>query len=88
MEPAGARPYGPYVLDGDLFIGFDDPVSIEDKADYIVDGGFGGAMFWDFPSDLSAVQVEQGVAGAAAAWPSKSLIDRMALRLEQRFLEE
>ncbi len=83
VEPDGV-PYGPYVLEGDLFIGFDDAVQVAIKVDYVVDSGFGGVMFWDLPSDLSAVQVDQGLPGAAAAYPDASLVERIAAEFEAR----
>lgn len=88
VEPVPGTPYGPYVLENDLFIGFDDAVQVEDKVDYVVDQGFGGVMVWDLPSDLSTVQVKQGIAGAAAAYPSKSLMKRIAARLEAAFPQQ
>lgn len=78
----GIRPYGPYSFDGDLWIGFDDCRALSDKVAYIQDQGLGGVMFWDFPADLSQAQVDQGVAGAAAAYPEKSLVHSLAELLE------
>jgi chitinase len=80
-QPDG-RSYGPYTLEGDLFIGFDDQTSVAGKMGYVVDQGLAGAMFWDLPGDLSQSLIDQGVAGAAAAYPAKSLIDHMATTLE------
>jgi GH18 family chitinase len=80
--PTTARPYGPYTLDGDLFIGFDDPASIAGKMNYLVGNGMAGVMFWDFAGDLSEAQLEQGVAGADAAYPAKSLIHHLTNTLE------
>lgn len=80
--PATARPYGAYLLEDDLFVGFDSPTSIADKMRYIVDEGLGGVMFWDFPGDLSQAQVDAGLPGAAAAYPDRSLVHRITGTLE------
>jgi len=82
--PFTARPYGPYVLTGDLFIGFDDRDSLADKMIYLTDHDMAGVMFWDFPGDISRAQIEQGVAGASDA--EKSLIHHIANTLEAIFI--
>jgi chitinase len=78
----GLRPYGPYSFDGDLWIGFDDCEALADKVDYVETQGLGGVMFWDFPGDLSQAQVDQGVSGAAEAYPEKSLVHNLAELME------
>jgi GH18 family chitinase len=83
--PMSLRPYGPYILKGDLFIGFDDRASIAEKMEYVVEEEMGGVMFWDFPGDVSLSLVEQGTAGAYAAYPEKSLIHQIADTLESLF---
>jgi chitinase len=83
--PDAARPYGPYVLSGDLFIGFDDRDSLTDKMIYLTDQDMGGVMFWDFPGDISQAQVDQGIAGAGTSYPEKSLIHHVAETLEALF---
>ena len=80
-----ARPYGPYVLSGDLFIGFDDRDSLTHKIIYVNEQEMAGVMFWDFPGDISQAQVEQGVAGAGTSYPEKSLIHHIAETLETLF---
>ena len=42
------RAYGPYTFDGNLFIGFDDRQSVDEKLDYLVNEGMAGIMFWGF----------------------------------------
>jgi chitinase len=83
VETAG--PYGPYILQGDLFIGFDDRDSLTDKMIYLTEYDMAGVMFWDFPGDLSQAQVDQGIPGAAANHPEKSLIHHIAKTLEDIF---
>ena len=46
---AGSR--GPYAYKGNQWVGYDDPAMAGRKAQYILDNGLGGAMFWDLPSD-------------------------------------
>mgnify|MGYP001826818592 CR=1 FL=1 len=84
-SPETGRPYGPYVLSGDLFIGFDDRNSLTDKLTYLTEQEMAGVMFWDFPGDISQAQVDQGVAGAGASYPEKSLIHHIAETLEALF---
>jgi chitinase len=81
-DPVDKRSYGPYVLQDDLFIGFDDQQSLRKKMQYLVDQEMAGVMFWDFPGDISQAQIEQGVAGANDNYPSMSLIHEMAGTLE------
>ena len=76
------RFYGSYLLDGELFVGFDNLYSVEQKVGYVVEQGLGGVMFWDFPGDVSPAQIADGVAGAAEAYPDKSLVHRIAEELE------
>jgi chitinase len=78
----GGRFYGTYLLEGDLFVGFDNLYSVEQKVGYVVEQGLGGVMFWDFPGDVSPAQIADGVAGAAEAYPDKSLVHRIAEELE------
>jgi GH18 family chitinase len=81
--PAAGRQYGPYTLEGDLFIGFDDQTSMSGKMQYLVDQGLGGVMFWDFAGDLSQAQIDQGVSGAQQAYDAgKMLIHHLAGELE------
>ena len=42
---------GPYAYKGNQWVGYDDPAIASVKAQYIVEKQFGGAMFWDLPSD-------------------------------------
>ena len=42
---------GPYAYKGNQWVGYDDPAIAEVKAKYILEKQFGGAMFWDLPSD-------------------------------------
>ncbi len=83
--PASVRPYGPYITTGDLFIGFDDKESLTDKINYLVDQDMAGIMFWDVTGDLSHAQVDQGMNGAAANYPAKSLIHHIAETLENHY---
>lgn len=83
--PPPARPYGPYIMTGDLFIGFDDQGSLADKINYLVDYDMAGIMFWDFPGDISQAQVDQGVSGAVSNYPEKSLIHHIADTLENHY---
>ena len=41
----------PYAFNGDQWVGYDDPGMAGLKAQYILDNGLGGALFWDLPSD-------------------------------------
>jgi GH18 family chitinase len=77
-----APAYGTYLLEGELFVGFDDAAAIAEKVRYVLDQELGGVMFWDFPGDLSPAQVAAGTPGAAAAWPDRSLVHRIAEELE------
>jgi chitinase len=38
-------------LQGDQWVGYDDPNSAAVKANYVVSNNLGGAMIWDLPSD-------------------------------------
>jgi len=42
---------GPYAYKGNQWVGYDDPSIAGVKAKYILANNFGGAMFWDLPSD-------------------------------------
>jgi chitinase len=42
------------------FISYDDPESVSIKVDYILEGGFGGAIIWDLSGDT---RVDQGTSG-------------------------
>jgi len=74
--------YGTYLFDGDLFVGFDNLYSVEQKVNYVLQQKLAGVMFWDFPGDVSEAQVAAGVTGARDAHPSQSLIYRIAETLE------
>jgi len=43
--PATERPYGAYLLEGDLFVGFGSRSSIADKMQYIAEQGLGSVTF-------------------------------------------
>ncbi len=45
----------PYVFDGTTWIGYDDVQSIQAKAEYAVEKGLGGVMFWEFSGDKKLV---------------------------------
>ena len=42
---------GPYAYNGNQWVGYDDISMAATKAQYILDNGLGGGMFWDLPSD-------------------------------------
>ena len=42
---------GPYAYKGSQWVGYDDPAIAKVKAEYILEKQYGGAMFWDLPSD-------------------------------------
>ena len=42
---------GPFAHGGRQWVGYDDPAMAAVKANYVVEMGLGGAMFWDLPSD-------------------------------------
>ena len=42
---------GPYAYKGNQWVGYDDVDMVTRKAQYILDEGLGGGMFWDLPSD-------------------------------------
>ena len=48
-DPTGKM--GPVAHGGGQWVGYDDPAMAAVKADYVVEMGLGGAMFWDLPSD-------------------------------------
>lgn len=45
----------PYILktDGTEFISYDNPRSIQEKSDYVIEEGLGGIMFWEYGTDTS-----------------------------------
>ena len=43
--------HGPYAYKGNQWVGYDDIDTVAKKAQYIIDNGLGGGMFWDLPSD-------------------------------------
>lgn len=45
----------PYILkkDGTVFISFDNPKSILEKSEYVLDNNLGGLMFWEYGTDTS-----------------------------------
>jgi len=43
----------PYLYNGDVFISYDDEESMGHKVDYIKKTGLGGAMFWEYSSDMT-----------------------------------
>jgi len=83
VGPFGANDfYGAYLLDGDLFVGFDNLYSVEQKVQYALQQNLAGVMFWDFPGDVSEAQVAAGIADPETAYPGQSLIHRIAETLE------
>ena len=48
-DPSGNM--GPYAHKGNQWVGYDDVDMVTRKAQYILDNGLGGGMFWDLPSD-------------------------------------
>ena len=48
-DPSGNM--GPYAYKGNQWVGYDDVDTVTKKAQYILDSGLGGGMFWDLPSD-------------------------------------
>lgn len=51
-----------YYFDGKIFMSFDDPQSIRFKAEYVIDQGLGGLMFWEQTLDSKSELI--GVAAA------------------------
>jgi chitinase len=45
----------PWLFNGSIFISYDDPESILDKANYIRENGLGGAMIWELSGDPDGV---------------------------------
>ena len=45
----------PYILktDGTEFISYDNPRSIQEKSDYVIEEGLRGIMFWEYGTDTS-----------------------------------
>jgi chitinase len=41
-----------------IFITYDDPESLQRKCSYIREHGLGGAMFWEYNSDLSGALLD------------------------------
>ena len=48
-DPSGNM--GPHAHKGNQWVGYDDVDMVTRKAQYILDNGLGGGMFWDLPSD-------------------------------------
>ena len=46
-------PEGPYAVSKDksIWVGYDNPGSAADKANYVLARGLGGVMLWDLPQD-------------------------------------
>lgn len=79
---AATRLHGTYVTSsGNIWIGFDDMAMISAKAQYAVDQGMAGVMFWSFPGDISTSTERQGQTNVGD-YPSKSLIHNVASELE------
>ena len=51
MKVAGNANFGPFAHGGDQWVGYDDVRTVERKAQYIVDGGFGGVALWTIDLD-------------------------------------
>lgn len=51
---------GPYAYSKDTWVGYDTPGSAADKANYVIERGLGGAMFWDLPQDDFSNQCGKG----------------------------
>lgn len=47
--------------DGEMALGFDDPVTLEFKADYVKENGLGGMMFWDYGHDDDEGTLRQAI---------------------------
>ncbi|MWV46020.1 hypothetical protein GRF59_20585 [Paenibacillus sp. HJL G12] len=43
----------PYLFDGSTFLSYDDPESLHEKAQYVLDHKLGGAMFWEYSQDTT-----------------------------------
>lgn len=41
----------PYMVKGDLWVGFDDERAIRNKMNFIINNGYGGAMVWTLDLD-------------------------------------
>lgn len=42
---------GPYAYRGDQWVGYDDEDIVRKKAEYVVENGLGGIMFWAIDND-------------------------------------
>lgn len=42
---------GPYAYRGDQWVGYDDEAMVRKKAQYVVEQGLGGIMFWAIDND-------------------------------------
>ena len=51
-------PEGPYAFSKDksIWVGYDNPGSAADKANYVLARGLGGVMLWDLPQDDFSVR--------------------------------
>lgn len=41
----------PYLFDGNSFVSYEDEESVKCKAEYVIENGLGGIMFWEYPLD-------------------------------------
>lgn len=41
----------PYAFKGNQWVGYDDPQSAQEKANYVISNGLGGCMFWSIETD-------------------------------------
>ena len=48
----------PWLFNGDTFISYDDEVSCKEKAEYVVNNGLGGIMFWEYRLDETRTLTE------------------------------
>ena len=48
----------PWLFNGDTFISYDDEVSCSEKAEYVVNNGLGGIMFWEYRLDETRTLTE------------------------------
>ena len=67
----------PWLFDGDVFWTYEDPISVQAKAHYVVANGLGGLMIWELGEDAGEGTLlraaHEGLAGRGGAAPSQAI---------------
>ena len=51
LYPHPGSGHGPYATSGDQWVSYDDPAAVRRKAEWVVEGGWAGAMVWALDLD-------------------------------------